>query len=254
MVGHAKSESVKRIKARKQKHALSIAAVEQYAEEKVAGGKRGARQFASGDGASYSTIQRHAKGGRSIDEFNKTKRLLKDEENAVLVEHIQERASAGFPPTQADIKFMANAIIKARDPPFKTVGKKWTSKFLTRNREELKTYWTSPLDRNRCNNMNPANTKDFFDTYSDLITTHTIPTENRYAFDETNIQFGIAPKRRVVGAKGRRTQHACRDGNRESLTFVPFICGDGTNLKPLVIFKAQRWSPEWGKVNPLGAS
>ncbi|KIO27068.1 hypothetical protein M407DRAFT_73804, partial [Tulasnella calospora MUT 4182] len=92
--------------------------------------------------------------------------------------------------------------------------------------------------------MSPSNTKDFFDAYEDLITKHDIPVENRYAFDETNIQFGITPKRRVVGGKGRRTQHACQDGNRESLTFVPFICGDGTTLKPLVIFKAQRWNPE----------
>lgn len=102
--------------------------------------------------------------------------------------------------------------------------------------------------------MSPSNTKDFFDAYENLITTYDIPVENWYAFNETNIQFGITPKRRVIGGKGRKTQHTCRDGNRKSLTFVLFICGDGTTLKPLVIFKAQWWSPEWGGSNPLGAS
>lgn len=253
MVAWAEPESIKRIKTRQRRNTLSVAALEQYEIEKAAGGRRGSRYFASEESASYSTIQRHSKGGRSIDDFNKTKRLLSDDENAVLVEHIQESSSVGFPPSQGDIRFMANAIIKARIPSFQTIGKKWASRFLIRNWKELKTYWTSPLDRNRCNNMNPSNTKDFFNAYHDLITTHNIPPENRYAFDETNIQFGIAPKRRVVGGRGKRTQHACRDGNRESLTFVPFICGDGTNLKPLVIFKAQRWNPDWGKMNPLGA-
>lgn len=242
-------DSVKRIKAQKRRDALSIAMVEQYV-----GGKCGAHHFAPEEGASYSTIQRHYNGGRSIDDFNKTKQNLNADENVVLVERIQEIASAGFLPSQEDIKFKANRIIKAWDPSFKGVGKKWASRFLISNSTKLKLYRTSPLDRNQCNNMNPSNTKDFFNSYHSLITTHDIPLENHYAFDETNIQFRIAPKQRVIGRRGKRTQHACRDGNCKSLTFVLFIYGDGTNLKPLVIFKAQRWNPDWGRVNPLGGS
>ncbi|KZV61049.1 hypothetical protein PENSPDRAFT_553930, partial [Peniophora sp. CONT] len=56
----------------------------------------------------------------------------------------------------------------------------------------------------------------------------------------------------VIGPVGLKTQHRLRDGSRESLTFMPTICANGTvSLRPTLIFRGSRFQHKWAEHNSL---
>ncbi|KIY60695.1 CENP-B protein, partial [Cylindrobasidium torrendii FP15055 ss-10] len=77
-----------------------------------------------------------------------------------------------------------------------------------------------------------------------------------YGADETGIQSGIGSKERVFGPAGSSVQHQQRSGNRENITVLCTICGDGsaTDVPPTVIFKGNAFQVNWKQNNPLNAS
>ncbi|KDQ23014.1 hypothetical protein PLEOSDRAFT_1022730, partial [Pleurotus ostreatus PC15] len=78
--------------------------------------------------------------------------------------------------------------------------------------------------------------------------------ENIYAADESGFFPAGGPRMRVIGPRGKKTQHLQGDGNRENTTVIVTICGDGTALRPAVIFKGQAYQVRWNQDNPTNAS
>lgn len=253
MVGRPKSIARKRAVLFRIKTTNSKKAVILYGANKRGGGKKGAVHFTSELCASASTILRHASGGRSIGDFNALKRLLTVGEEELLVEQIEMLSDRGFPPTQALVGEMATALARRRRPTYKGVGVNWVAKFLVRKDEQLTTYWSSPLDRSGAGALNPTAVRQYFDTMEDLIRTYNIKPSNMYGFNEMGLMLSVAPKNRVIARTGLKVAHQRRDGNRELVTVVPTICGDGTILKPTIVFKGVRMNLDWGRVNPLKA-
>lgn len=251
MTKRAKSLARKKIERSKLVSQYKLQAVDAYLEDKAEGGKRGTRQFSEKGLASKSTLARLAKGGRSIQEFNKSKKLLMPEEERTIVNALLDYADRGVPLDHQEAEELILNIIKARNPSFEKVGKNFVRRFLDEHAEELKTMWSSGLDDNRADAMNPKSHADYYNTLKRVIEKYAIPPENIYGFDETGIMLGVAVKRRVIGRAGAKLQYARRDGDRENITIVPFICGDGSVLTPTVIFKGKKMMKEWGRVNPL---
>lgn len=65
---------------------------------------------------------------------------------------------------------------------------------------------------------------------------------------------GVGTKERVVGGKGKKTQHQKREANCENTTVIATICVDGTVLIPIVIFKGKHFQIKWLQKNEFQAS
>ncbi|THU83855.1 DDE-domain-containing protein, partial [Dendrothele bispora CBS 962.96] len=59
--------------------------------------------------------------------------------------------------------------------------------------------------------------------------------------DESRFPPSNQGRERVVGHQGTKTQHKQGNANRENVTAIITICGDGSKLKPTVIFKGKNF-------------
>jgi hypothetical protein len=81
-----------------------------------------------------------------------------------------------------------------------------------------------------------------------------IREENIYGTDESGFFPEGGVRVRVIGARGKKTQHQQSDGGRENTTVIVTICADGSSLKPAVIYKGQSYHVKWDQENPAEAS
>lgn len=81
-----------------------------------------------------------------------------------------------------------------------------------------------------------------------------IPPELHYGTDESGLQKGVGQKIRGLGAAKKKIQHQQRSGDRENITVIVTICGDGTLTAPAVIYKGKGFQAKWKQENPLNAS
>ncbi|EPT04069.1 hypothetical protein FOMPIDRAFT_16805, partial [Fomitopsis schrenkii] len=71
--------------------------------------------------------------------------------------------------------------------------------------------------------------------------------ECTYGTDKTGIQPGVGSSERVFGPAGKTVQHQNRSGDRENITVIVTICGDGTSLPPAVIYKGEAFQLGYSK-------
>jgi hypothetical protein len=74
--------------------------------------------------------------------------------------------------------------------------------------DDLRTYWSAPLDKSRARAVNPLTKTDYFDLLERVIEgkggDDRILDENIYGADESGFQKGIGQKERVIGGKGKK--------------------------------------------------
>jgi Tc5 transposase DNA-binding domain len=210
---------------------------------------------------SSSTLDRRVKGGQSHKEYHKGQRWLNDEENEAVLLDITLNAQRGFPLTHRRIKEHVDEIARARHGnafPVTGVGKKWTHRFVSDNKDRISAYWSKPLDHARARAVNPATKVHYFKMLREVMEgdgkDDVIPPELQYGVDESGFQKGVGQKERVFGASGQKIQHQRRSGDRENITVIVTICGDGTSTAPAVIFKGEGFQARWKQNNPLNAS
>jgi hypothetical protein len=209
---------------------------------------------------SKSTLGRRVKGGQSTHEVHKEQKWLTDPEEHVVINYAIECANRGFPLSHRRLKEHVDEIAGARHSnkfPANGVGCQWTRRFVS-DHDELRTYWSAPLDKSRARAVNPITKNDYFDLLERVIEgkggDDRIPDELIYGADESGFQKGIGQKERVIGGKGKKRQHQQRSGDRENITALVCICGDGTSTPPLVIFRGEAFQASWKQDNPLNAS
>jgi hypothetical protein len=210
---------------------------------------------------SKSTLLRRINGGRSIREAHEGSKWLSKEEGDTVVKFAIECANRNFPFSHRRIKEHVDEIASARwgsTFPKGGVGKQWTHHFVSDHHGELRAYWSRPLDSARARAVNPITKEGYFTLLKAVIkddnNDNHIEPECIYAADESGFQKGIGQKERVFGAAGKKTQHQQRSGDRENITAIVTICGDGTAPSPTVIFKGEGFQVQWKQDNPLNAS
>jgi hypothetical protein len=256
MVYRAKSNNVKRLRARKKHDAIMQKAIDAYRKGKQEARTRtGLRAIAAEHGVSYVTLSRQVKGGRSISEFNASKQKISKVEENVLVQFIKESADRGFPMSHKTIAFHANAILQSHlGDGYEPVGESWIFRFLDRHEDELQTHWSKPLDMQRARALNPEVVDAWFDLVKRWIINQGIQKEDIYGMDESGFPPSGQGTERVVGGRGVKTQHKQGGADRENVTALVTICADGTALRPTIIFKGKNFMKKWGKDNIANAS
>jgi len=131
---------------------------------------------------------------------------------------------------------------------------KWCQHFLDRHSDELGTFWSKPLARERAQGLNPENVKGWFEVVKRCVVDEEIWPEDCYGMDETGTTMGNHMKEHVVGQKGRKVHHRQGGGDRENVTAIITICTDGTTLRPTLIYKGKNIMKPWTDNNVSGAS
>ena len=210
---------------------------------------------------SSSTLDRRVKGGRSHGEAHEEKRWLNDDEVEVVIQNIIKYGERGLPLSHRRIKHHVDEICQAKYGntfPETGVGQCWTHRFVSDHNDRVGAYWSKGLDHSRARAVNPTTKDHYFRILRDVIqgagADDIIPAELIYGVDESGFQKGIGQKERVFGAKGKQCQHQQRSGDRENITVIVTICGDGTSTAPAVIFKGEGFQANWKQDNPTNAS
>ena len=166
-----------------------------------------------------------------------------------------------MPPSYCQIKKHVNIIAHAHYSntfPKTGVGKEWTYRFIFNNNNRIGAYWSKPLDQSRARAVNPVIKEHYFKMLEEIIEENgkdgTIPLELQYGIDKSEFQKGVGQKERVFRASSQKVQHQQRSRDRENITIIVTIYGDGTSTAPAVIFKGEGFQAGWKQNNLLNAS
>lgn len=257
MVKKAKSDNVKRHISRASKDAAMELAVADWQAAKAAGTKISFRTLAEKHNVPKSTLERRCNDkGLSISESSANRQKLTPKEEDILVELILASAEAGFPLQKKDVEMFAEAILATRlpaDSPEAKVGTNWYFNFCDRHHKRIQALWSSPLDSQRANCLNPANVKEWFEKIKKYVVELGIPPELIFGMDESGFPHGNVAIRRVLGARGTKTQHRQGGADRENVTAIVTICADGTSVRPMIIYKGKQFRNAWFEGNTESA-
>lgn len=207
-----------------------------------------------------ATLSRRAKGLVSIQDFNRQKCTLSVIEAEVLIDHCLAEADRGFPFTNETLKERATEILKARclrqGTEFAPLGKNWATTFLARHSKQISTYWSSSLHQSRARAVNQNTTDGWFKLVARAQKgdfSNGVPITDpalMCGVDESGFIPGIRAKHLVIGRSGQNGQYEVSTGNRESVTVICAIFGDGSSMTPTAIFKGAKIQSRWGQTDP----
>lgn len=173
------------------------------------------RAIADLHGVNKDTLRRQATGGRSMAEFNASKQKLSPKEERVLVDHVLASADRGFPMSHAAIVAHANSILKSRGGELISTESNWSDKFATRHWDELQTYWSKALDRQRAQGLNETAVAEWFELVKEHIVDQDILPENVYGMDESGFVTSDTGRQKVFGRRGAKMQHKQGGADRD---------------------------------------
>ena len=81
--------------------------------------------------------------------------------------------------------------------------------------------------------------------FVETIQKHGVQNRNLYNMDESGFAIGTTQGACVIIHSQVRSQFQARPRHQEWVTVVECICGDGSGIDPLIIFKGANFSTEW---------
>jgi hypothetical protein len=176
-------------------------------------------------------------------------RKLDDNEEQVIVEHILELVTRGFPPRLAAVADMANSLRAERN--MGQVGVNWPSTFVKR-RPELEVRFNRKYDYKRALCEDPEVIQGWFGLVANIKAKYGILDDDTFNFDETGFMMGQISTGAVVTASGRRGRpKTVQQGNREWTTVVQGVNATGWTIPPFIIFQGKHHLSAWYKEEDL---
>lgn len=168
--------------------------------------------------------------------------------------------SLGWPPTKRIILAKAKQLATAKGLQFFTrnglPGRSWWLAFRARNKQVIKMKRARKRTLAQADAATPENINSYFDALEAQIKTHGLTADRIFNLDETGIDRLAASGGQVaVSAEQRATQAICTDF-RQHVSVVTCVCGDGSVIPPLFIFKGVEGLPprkDWLKGSPEGS-
>lgn len=189
-------------------------------------------------GVTRSTLTRRHQGkSTSCEAKASTQRLLTPHQEAGLVRYIEGLTVRHLPPTRSMIKGFAEEIGRT------SVSESWVTSFLKRHQDQLITQWVTAMDSNRHKADSCEKYKGYFSLMEKKMAQYSIEPGQTYNMDEKGFAIGTLSKSKRVFDRPlyeqKQTQQAIQDGNREWITLLSCICGDGSVLPPGLIYAAE---------------
>jgi hypothetical protein len=205
--------------------------------------KLSARAAAKIYSCSHYKLSSRKLGIRPRRDIPANSRKLTDLEESVLVQHILDLATKGFPPRLSIVEDMANRLLATRDAS--RVGKHWATNFVKR-RPELRTRFQRKYDYQRAKCEDPEVIRGWFELVRNTIAKYGINDGDIYNFDETGFMMGVISTATVVtSSEGRAKAKKIQPGNREWVTVIQGVNSQGWNVPPFVIVAGKNHLASW---------
>jgi hypothetical protein len=170
-------------------------------------------------------------------------RKLTDLEEIVLIEHILDLDSKGFPPRLCVVEDMANRLLATRDGG--RVGQRWAGNFV-RRQPELRTRFQRKYDYQRAKCEDPDVIRGWFELVQNTIAKYRVCDADIYNFDETGFMMGVISTGMVVtSSDGRARAKKIQPGNREWVTVVQAVNSTGYAIPPYIIVAGKNHLDSW---------
>ena len=115
-----------------------------------------------------TTFGYRTRGRRSAEDYHKSRRLLKEEEEQLLIWQCDILQRTGFPLSVKDVTSLAEMILRKREPTA-TISPRWIDRSFYKQHPEVKARWSQQLDRIRAlQGNNFAALEAFFEAVRDL--------------------------------------------------------------------------------------
>lgn len=118
-----------------------------------------------------------------------------------------------------------------------TVGQHWAKRFLKQH-PEYHVRRQKPLDVQRKNAHHADDISRWMEQYQRIIMEKQIDPKDVYNFDEMGFRTGIGRSQWILTRDPKRPSYLASSSNRETLTCVEAISGDGGVLPPMIILEA----------------
>ena len=193
--------------------------------------------------APYTTLADRMKGRTPKTDYRPVARSLTEIEEDVIVQHILDLDSRGFPPAIEGVREMADYILASRGAP--RVGKQWPYRFIKR-RDELRTRFSRAYDFQRALCEDPELISAWFRLVFNMRAKYGILDCDLCNFDETGFMMGMICPSMVVTRSDRRGKgKAVQPGNREWATAITCVSGDGFDVPPFLLVQGQYHLSNW---------
>jgi hypothetical protein len=180
---------------------------------------------------------------RSRRDIPANSRKLTDLEESVLLQHILDLATKGFPPRMSIVEDMANRLRTTRDAS--RVGIHWASNFVKRH-PELRARFQRKYDYQRAKCEDPAIIRGWFELVRNTIAKYGINDADIYNFDETGFMMGVISTAMVVtSSDGRTNAKRIQPGNREWVTVIQGVNSQGWTVPPFVVVAGKNHLASW---------
>lgn len=215
-------------------------------------------RYLSGAAKAYgipeATLRGRKNGRKSRAEVNETKQSLFNGEEKALVQWILETTKVGYPPSKQLVRTMAEhirwqrvsqindaSIILVEYPP---LGSEWVDRFIRRHKT-LRTIYARRIDASRVRETTADALLRWLNTVQKTIEEYDVKAKNIYNMDESGFAIGSTQGACVIIDSRIRSRFQARPGRQEWVTVIECICGDGTVIAPLVIFRGANLNTEW---------
>jgi hypothetical protein len=189
------------------------------------------------------TLDGRYKGKPARQDCVPTNRKLTPSEESVIIQHILDLDSRGFPPRFTAVEEMANLLLADRGAT--QVGKKWASNFVKR-RPEIKPMFNRKHDYKRLLCQDPEAINGWFRLVRNFMSKYGIVEEDIYNFDESGFLMGVIGTAKVVtGAESRNRPKQAQPGNREWVTVIQGVNSQGWIIPPFIILSGQNHLSSW---------
>jgi hypothetical protein len=207
-------------------------------ESREAGASFSYRKVAAAFGVDRTTLSRRHQGLQETRAARgRRERILHPQQEYQLIQYLEGLTERGLPPSRSMIQNFASSVVHRH------VGMAWVTRFLHRNDHLVISKWTTGIDRERHQADSGVKYTMYFDLLHQKLQEYDIEPENTYNMDEKGFLIGITTRSKRVFSKqlweAKQVTAALQDGNREWVTVIACICGDGSALDPALIYEAK---------------
>jgi hypothetical protein len=117
------------------------------------------------------------------------------------------------------------------------VTRLWTQRWFKRNKKWFKTLRAKTLAQERKAAHRKEDLEEHFKEYYGALEKFGITFEDVYNMDETGFRIGVLNGKIVITHLQTKAVYLADPDNRESLTAIETMCGDGTAIAPFLILK-----------------
>jgi hypothetical protein len=193
------------------------------------------RKIAREHGFACTTLRRiHQGQNKPMEEQKLRRQKLNPQQELELVNYIKGLTAHCLQPTREMVQNFASSI--AQQP----VGLSWVTQFLNQNSEAIKSHWTTGMNQNRHQADSEDKYQLFFQLLLEKMKEYDIQPEHLYNMDEKGFLIGVIGRSKRIFSKAmwdsKEVRAALQDGNREWITLLACICGDGSALPPGLLF------------------